>query len=93
MAVANNSRYSLNKLLPITDAVGTTRTTIIIEPPDQSDINFSTYTWREGDQIEYLAWSAYGDEEAWWVIADANPEIMFWNDLAIGTNVRVPRVQ
>ncbi len=91
MAIDTNSRYANNKLVAV-DIEGRTRTTIVIEPPDEQRITFSTYVWQDGDQIEYLSWSAYGDEQAWWIIADANPEILYWNDLPRGTKVRVPSV-
>ena len=92
MAVSNNSRYANNKIVAITDNTGKVRPTLVIDPPGEQRINYATYTWQEGDQIEYLAWSAYRDEQSWWVIADANPEIMYWNDLPRGTEVRVPSV-
>lgn len=92
MAVSNNSRYANNRIVAVTDGAGKVRPTIVIEPPGEQRINYATYTWQDGDQIEYLAWSAYRDEQAWWVIADANPEIMYWNDLPRGTEVRVPSV-
>lgn len=91
MAIDTNSRYANNRIEAV-EINGVVRPTIVITPPDEQRINYSTYTWQDGDQIEYLAWSAYGDEQAWWVIADANPEIMYWNDLTRGTKVRVPSV-
>lgn len=91
MAIDTNSRYANNRIEAV-EVNGVVRPTIVITPPDEQRINFSTYTWQDGDQIEYLAWSAYGDEQAWWVIADANPEILYWNDMPRGTKVRVPSV-
>lgn len=93
MSVDASSRYANNVITPIQGIDGIVRPTIIINPPGEQRISYSTYVWQDGDQIEYLAWSAYGDEQAWWIIANANPEIMFWNDLARGTEVRVPSVQ
>jgi nucleoid-associated protein YgaU len=91
MPISIYSRYSDNQVLPITDSKGVTRSTIIITPPSKpSAFSISIYTWQLGDQIEYLAHSAYGDEMQWWRIADANPEILFWNDIQPGTQVRVP---
>lgn len=91
MSISIYSRYADNKVIPITDSKGITRSTIIINPPGKSvTLGISIYTWQIGDQIDYLAYSAYGDETQWWRIADANPEILFWNDLAQGTQVRVP---
>jgi nucleoid-associated protein YgaU len=71
---------------------GVVKPTIIIEPVDQAvTYNVSIYTWKVGDQIEYLAFSAYGDETQWWRIANANPEVLFWNSVQPGQQIRVPR--
>lgn len=92
MAIEANSRYADNTVTPIQGSDGKTRPTIIVKPPGEQRISYSTYTWQDDDYIEYLAWSAYGDEKAWWIIADANPEILFWGSLPRGTEVRVPGV-
>lgn len=91
MSISIYSRYADNQVIPITNSAGTTRSTIIIKPPNNATVySISTYTWQIGDQIDYLAYSAYGDETQWWRIADANPEILFWNDVTLGTQVRIP---
>lgn len=89
MVVGPFSRYADNTIISLASD-GVSRPTIIIEPPGAIQISFSTYTWRNGDQIEYLAYSAYGDEQSWWLIANANPEILFWNAVPDGAEVRVP---
>lgn len=92
MTISPFSRYSSNVVTPISDSSGAVRPTIIIEPPQSPmTYNISTYTWNVGDQIEYLAFSAYGDETQWWRIADANPEVLFWDSLVQGQQIRVPR--
>jgi hypothetical protein len=91
MSISIYSRYADNTVIPLTDSNGITRSTIVISPPSiATTYSISTYTWQIGDQIDYLAYSAYGDETQWWRIANANPEILFWNDLVAGTEVRVP---
>lgn len=91
MAISIYSRYADNQVVPITTSSGLTKSTIIIKPPSKPVVyGISTYTWQIGDQIDYLAFSAYGDETQWWRIADANPEILFWNNLTAGTQVRIP---
>lgn len=91
MAIGVFSRYADNTVTPITDPKGVTRTTIIVEAPTEPvTYSVSTYTWQRNDQIDYLAYSAYGDETQWWRIANANPEILFWSTLPIGTQIRVP---
>lgn len=92
MPISPYSRYADNVVTPIVDNHNVSRPTIIITTPTQQTINFSTYTWKLGDQIEYLAYSAYGDEQSWWIIANANPEILVWDSpfIKIGTQIRVP---
>lgn len=91
MAISIYSRYADNQVIPITDSKALTRSTIIIKPPSKPVVyGISTYTWQLGDQIDYLSFSAYGDETQWWRIADANPEILFWNNITPGTQVRIP---
>jgi nucleoid-associated protein YgaU len=91
MTISIYSRYADDQVIPITDSNTITRSTLIINPPSKAvSYGVSTYTWQIGDQIDYLAYSAYGDETQWWRIADANPEILFWNNITPGTQVRVP---
>lgn len=91
MSVSIYSRYADNQIIPITNKSGVTKSTIIINPPTKSVVfGISTYTWQLGDQIDYLAFSAYGDETQWWRIADANPQILFWNSVEPGAQVRIP---
>lgn len=90
MAISIYSRYADNQVVPLTKNL-LTKPTIIINPPSKPVVyGISTYTWQLGDQIDYLAFSAYGDETQWWRIADANPEILFWNGVEPGAQVRIP---
>lgn len=91
MAISAFSRYADNTVTPINGTDGIARPTIVIEPPDQPlTYNITIYTWKQEDQIDYLAFSAYGDETQWWRIADVNPEILFWDSVIPGTQIRVP---
>jgi hypothetical protein len=89
MSISVFSRYASNVVMPIVEN-NISRPTIIVTTPSQTKISFSTYVWRLGDEIEYLAYVAYGDEQAWWLIANANPEILFWDNIMPGTKIRVP---
>jgi len=91
MAISVFSRYADDTVIPISDTNGVSRPTIIITPPSQPiTYNITTFTWTQEDQIDYLAFSAYGDETQWWRIANANPEILFWDSVLPGTEIRVP---
>lgn len=53
-------------------------------------VRFTYYQVEEDDTIEWLAFLTYGDGRLWWIIADANPEILDWTALTIGSIIRVP---
>lgn len=90
MPVFEGSRYEDNAVCAITDDTGTTRQTIMHRGPVRRVYQFSWYTWKDSDRVDLLAWSLYGSELDWWRIADANPEILWWDDLPPGTQVRIP---
>jgi len=52
--------------------------------------SFTYYAMTEGDRIDLLAMDLYGDGMLWWKIADANPEILDWTEIPIGTILRLP---
>lgn len=47
---------------------------------------------RENETLMDLAHRAYGDAELWWHIADANPELLYPDQIPAGTVVKVPNV-
>jgi len=53
-------------------------------------INFTYVRTDAADRLDAMAGYLYGDERFWWKIADANPEIMDWTDLPVGTVLRIP---
>lgn len=42
------------------------------------------HTLVEGDRLDLLALNYYNDARKWWLILDANPEIIFGGDLEMG---------
>lgn len=54
--------------------------------------NFIHHTVLLGERIESIAYQYYSDARLWWHIADANPEILWWDNLTPGTVLRVPSV-
>jgi nucleoid-associated protein YgaU len=43
------------------------------------------------DRLDTLAYRFYGDSTLWWMIADANPEILFPEPLVPGSVIRIPQ--
>lgn len=94
MAVSANSRYAGSVVAPVTDGAGATRNTILPKVPADTAYRVSFYPWRAGDRMDLLAYRFYGDERLWWLIADANPEIVPYASslfsIAPGTMIRIP---
>lgn len=43
-----------------------------------------------GDRFDVLAAKEYGDPLRWWVLAQANPEIFYPDEIPAGTVIRIP---
>lgn len=54
--------------------------------------NYVDYTWKQGDRIDSLAALYFLFPTRWWIIAEFNPKISDWLNVAPGTNIRIPRV-
>lgn len=90
MPIFDGSRYAGNRLALVTDPQNVTRVTIMPLSPIIWSFNYSIYVWTEGDRVDLLAFTRYQDPEKWWVIANANPEIMDWTEIPVGTIIRIP---
>lgn len=44
-------------------------------------VGFVEYTLKPGDRLDALAQDFYGDGRFWWVIAEANPDVLLPADL------------
>jgi nucleoid-associated protein YgaU len=53
-------------------------------------VAFVYRTTMAGDRLDNLADVYYGKSTLWWVIAKANPEIMYPDDIPPGTVLRIP---
>lgn len=93
MTFFKGSRYERVGEVVSTDAQGRPirykRTRFIADPPLRG-----THVTTEGDRLDRLAFTAYGDVERWWLIADAN-DAMWPEDLVSepGRVIGMPRGQ
>lgn len=90
--IFSESRYETSDVVPVADASGVYRATIITSRTVTAG-EYSTYRVRMGDHIEALAFTAFGDAELWWQIADANPELDYPDELTPGALLRIPRAK
>ena len=87
--IGNNSRYVSNPVVLLDTDRGPI-VTIAPRPPEVKVIQFTFVRLQDGDRLDLMAKHLFGDESQWWRIADANPEILDWSDVPIGTILRVP---
>jgi hypothetical protein len=88
--IGPNSRYSDSLL--VTEEQPDGNDVIVITPSDATayTFNYSLYIVNVSDRIDTLANAFLGDSTKWWLIADANPEVMNWFNLSPGTVIRIP---
>jgi nucleoid-associated protein YgaU len=89
--IIRGSRYESAGQVKVKLSDGTSRFAVF--PQRTTTTQKMTFTYRtivEGDRLDILAQQYYQDPLKWWVIARANPEIMYFDDLPIGTTLRIP---
>jgi phage tail protein X len=88
--IYSSSRYAGDTLALVTDNQGDTRNTILLPQPVAVKLQFLTYNWSQFDRIDLLAYRFFGNATLWWKIANANPEILYWDIVTPGTQIRIP---
>lgn len=58
--------------------------------PDNKNINYITYTWKNGDSLSSLSEVFGVGVKYWWEILEINPEIFDPFEITEGTILRVP---
>jgi nucleoid-associated protein YgaU len=92
MPVFSTSRYAQNRIKRVPDSQGVFRATILHSYPEEVRFQYTEYIVVAGDRIDQIAYRFLGDPSYWWLIADANPEVTDWNNIAVNTTLRIPRV-
>lgn len=87
--ISADSRYSQSTVAAV-EVNGAPRFVIVPSEEQAYSFSFQFYLVLQGDRIDNIAFRFYGDPLRWWVIADANPQIMDWSVLLPGTLIRVP---
>lgn len=87
--ISSRSRYA-NSIVSVVNSDRGDLLTILPADPSPKIFNFTYVLVTDGDRIDLMAHRIYGDDTLWWKIADANPEIMDWTTLPVGTVLRIP---
>lgn len=88
--IATNSRYISDLVVRVQDANGNWNLAVYTSIPADQRIQYIYHTMTQGDTLTQLAYYAYNDDTLWWYIANANPEVQYWDDVPAGTVIRIP---
>jgi phage tail protein X len=88
--IGQDSRYSTAKVVTANGPDGEPRQEMRVAFPSPKLISYTYYRVVSGDRADTLAWDFYGRADLWWLIADANPEIIDWFDITVGEVLRIP---
>lgn len=90
MAVSSKSRYAQSPISNVLGRTGLPTQAILHVESASRTFAFTYYQWTDTDRVDTLADAYYGDATRWWLIARANPEILDWQNVAVGATVRIP---
>ena len=87
--ISATSRYANSTVSIVADDRGQHQS-VNISAPAEKVVTFTYYQVEATDRVDNLAFGLYGSGQFWWVLADANPEILDWQDLTPGMILRIP---
>jgi phage tail protein X len=90
MPITADSRYVTATVTTAVGPDGETRQEMRPAFPKSRLITYTYYRVIDGERVDTIAHDFYGRGDLWWMIADANPEILDWMALDPGTVIRVP---
>lgn len=86
-----NSRYA-NSSLATVDKDGTDVAVIVPSTAGSYSFSYILHQVVQHERIDTIAYQYYTDATLWWRIAQANPEILFWDNLTPGIVIRIPSI-
>lgn len=84
------SRYENSRRVFASDSSGNRRRIVEFPAPRAVQFSATRHIAEENDRMDLLAARYFNDPEMWWVIAEANPELFYPEDIRPGTVVRIP---
>jgi hypothetical protein len=91
MTIYAGSRYEDDPIDRIMTQDGVYEPTVFHQQPlSPQTFNYSVYSTGYNERLDLLAARFYGDPELSWVIANANPEVFYPDQIPVGTVLRIP---
>lgn len=89
--ITATSRYASAAIDIVKDSRGQHQS-VSVPPRQDQAFTFTFYQVRDGDTVDFLAYRFFGKGTLWWMLADANPEVIDWTKMAVGMILRIPNV-
>ena len=89
--IASGSRYADSAITTV-DKDGQPVAVIVPGMQQPYSFRYASHQVSEGDRLDNLAYQYYGDPTVWWRIADANPDVLYWDVLTPGIIIRIPAI-
>lgn len=89
--ILEGSRYSQARIARVTLAGGAFQWAVLNERRATSTtVTYRYLTSIIGDRFDMMAAREYGDPGLWWILARANPEIFYPDEIPPGAVIRIP---
>lgn len=88
--IFQDSRYATACIESVPDDQGVYHATLYSSCTPPPAVGFSVYQVHFGDRLDSIAALTLGDSELWWQVADANPELIYPDQLTVGMFIRIP---
>jgi hypothetical protein len=90
MTVASGSRYQGQTPVVIPSSGTAPSSTAVFRLNSGLPTSFQYYQVQMWERFDTIAFRVLGRSELWWMIADANPEVIYPDQLAAGMIIRIP---
>lgn len=91
--IFEGSRYRRARMLRVRTASSDVQVAVYDNEPRSKSFTFFQYTTQQDDRFDLLAHKFLGNSELWWLISEANPEILSLGDVPPLTILRIPNVE
>lgn len=89
--ISSKSRYSDSTIVSQLKDDNITTVQVITSGETKSyTFSFVYHRVIASERIDNIAYAYYGDATLWWKIGDANPEVLDFSNIPMGTILRIP---
>lgn len=88
--IYTDSRYATGNVYYAGDARYKAANTTVSRKFPSDIYEYFAYTWTSEDRVDLVAYKFLGSSGFWWILMDANPEIINPFSIAPGTVLRIP---